>query len=144
MKEAYGGIMNIVFIAVFLLIAIGVLGFVVSYTQAFKMKNIVISTIESYEGAGCVESSFSETSDCVMAIKESAKKISYSPTNLNCPTGYTAVADLYCMKSEKKDRRITTRVITQVGIQAPIISNILGMRIFQVAGDTREYYYQGS
>ena len=53
MKEAFSGIYSIAFIVVFLVIVIGILGLVVSYTKAFKMKNIIISTIEKYEGACC-------------------------------------------------------------------------------------------
>ena len=50
MKEAYGGIFNIVFIVIFLVIAIGVLGLTFSYTKAFKMKNAVVGAMEEYEG----------------------------------------------------------------------------------------------
>ena len=57
MKEAFGGIINIVFVSVFLLIIIGTLGLVVSYTKAFKAKNIIISTIEQYDGYGCMNRS---------------------------------------------------------------------------------------
>ena len=54
MKDAFGGIVNIVLVAIFLVIISGILGLVVNYTKAFRMKNVVISTIEQYEGAsGC-------------------------------------------------------------------------------------------
>ena len=55
MRDGFGGILNIVFIVIFLLIVEGVLGLVVNYTKAFKMKNNVISMIEQYEAAGCFE-----------------------------------------------------------------------------------------
>ena len=47
--------MNIVLIAFFLIIVEGILGLAVNYSKAFKMKNLVISTFEKYEAAGCVE-----------------------------------------------------------------------------------------
>ena len=53
MRDAYGGIMNIVLLVTFFLIVEGVLGLIVGYTKAFKMKNIVISTVEEYEASGC-------------------------------------------------------------------------------------------
>ena len=52
MRDAYGGIMNIVLLVTFFLIVEGVLGLIVGYTKAFKMKNIVISTVEEYEASG--------------------------------------------------------------------------------------------
>ena len=51
MKEAFGGIYTIIFIVIFLVIVIGVLGFVVSYTKAFRMKSDIIYTIERYHHA---------------------------------------------------------------------------------------------
>ena len=53
MKEAYGGIFNLVFLVVFLVIVISLLGLTVSYTKAFKMKDRIIAVIEEYEGSGC-------------------------------------------------------------------------------------------
>ena len=56
MRDAFGGIVNIVLVAIFLVIVSGILGLVVNYTKAFRMKNTVISAIEQYEGAdGCFE-----------------------------------------------------------------------------------------
>ena len=48
MKDAFGGIVNIVLVAIFLVIISGILGLVVNYTKAFRMKNAVISAIEQY------------------------------------------------------------------------------------------------
>ena len=49
MKDAFGGILNLVFIVVFLLLVIGVLGLVVSYTKAFKMKNEIKPVIKEVD-----------------------------------------------------------------------------------------------
>ena len=117
MRDGFGGILNIVFIVIFLLIVEGVLGLVVNYTKAFKMKNNVISMIEQYEAAGC---------------------------SLNCPSGYDSVYDLFCYRGEivKNTGNYTSskptiyNVVTQVDLTLPLISNILGFSIFQVSGDT--------
>ena len=139
MKDAFGGILNIAFIAIFLVLVSGILGLIVNYTKAFKMKNIVISTIEQYEGAsGCFDGS---DSGCRNRMMSEAKNIGYRPTNLQCPysKGYTKTNDLFCYKKIESDsgRNYVYSIITQVDINIPIINNIMGMSIFQVHGDTR-------
>ena len=76
MKDAFGGLLNIVIIAIFLVIVEGVLGLVVNYSKAFRMKNAAISTIERYEGLGCFTSS---GSDCRDKIVSQARSIGYAP-----------------------------------------------------------------
>jgi len=137
-KDAFGGIFNIVFVSIFLLIVSGILGFIVSYSKAFKMKNNVISVIEQYEGTKCSD----ESSACVKRIVDGANSIGYSPVSLNCPKNFKNVKNLYCI-GDNPDQSIkgnirSYRVITQVNIDVPIISTILGFRFFQVTGDTRE------
>ena len=56
MKDAFGGILNLVLIVVFLLLIEGILGLVVNYSKAFRMKNTVISAIERFRGYGCFSS----------------------------------------------------------------------------------------
>lgn len=90
MKEAYGGILNIVFVVIFLVIIEGILALVVSYTKAFKMKNSVISVIEEYEGSGCAPeaslfASYNTDSSCRRKIAEKANQINYAPPALHCP-----------------------------------------------------------
>lgn len=138
MKDAFGGIFNLLFVAIFLVIISSVLGFIVNYSKAFKMKNIVISTVEEYEGTRCNNSS----SACVERIVDEASAIGYSPVSLNCPKDFTNVRNLYCIgnnpdQSTKPGVR-SYRVITQVNMNLPLISTILGFRFFQVSGDTRE------
>ena len=137
MKDAFGGVLNIVIIAVFLIIVEGILGLVVNYSKAFRMKNAVISAIERYEGLGCFISS---ESDCRNLIKEKAKSIGYAPPGtLNCPDKYEKVDDLYCCRSttSTSGSNYVYSVVTQVDINIPIINNIMGMSFFQVHGDTR-------
>ena len=49
MRDAIGGVVNVAFIAVFLVIVSGYLAFSVSYNKAFKVKNKIISILEQYE-----------------------------------------------------------------------------------------------
>ncbi len=143
MKEAYGGIFNVLYISIFLVIVIGVLGLVVSYTKAFKMKNAIIATIEEYEGSGCypeVTHGINDTS-CRREIERKAKQLAYSPPNLNCSSDlYQSEYYCYSIDEYKKDDGwyATVTVVTQVDISFPIVEKIMGFRIFQVAGDTEE------
>ena len=139
MQDAFGGILNIVLIVVFLLIVEGILGFTVNYTKAFKMKNIVISAIEEYEDASCIDGSHG-TSACRDKIKRGAQSIGYSPSLLNCPNGsdWKKVDDLFCVKrTGSHSGYYIYRIVTQVDINIPIINHIMGLSFFQVTGDTR-------
>lgn len=141
MKDAFGGIINIVFISIFLVIVIGVLGLVVSYTKAFRMKNAIISVIEEYEGSGCYPEISGGTKDsaCRKKIKEKAKNLKYNPVALKCSgTNVYKVEGVYCYSMEKKSGDTAVfRVMTQVDIGFPIIEDIMGFRFFQVTGDTK-------
>lgn len=143
MREAYSGIVNIFFIAVFLVIVSGILAFIVTYTKAFKMKNIVISTVEQYEGSGCT----SDSSSCFARIKERAKNIRFSPSdNLKCPSSitnnysYTNVGGLYCIGVPvAKNVDGTSKhynIIVKINFYFPIFSQFLGFNVFQVSGNT--------
>ena len=140
MKDAFGGIINMVFIALFLLIMIGILGLVVSYTKAFKMKNLIITHIENFEASGC----FTEDTACMNKIKESAEGIGYG-SRITCPEDFEKIDGLFCYKemiSDKTDNHVSNkptsyRIITQVDLDLPIISSIFSINFFQVIGDTR-------
>ena len=140
MKEAYGGIFNLVFLIVFLVIVMGVLGLTVSYTKAFKMKDRIISVIEEYEGSGCE----SNDSACMRRIEDEAKALAYSPLSLNCH-GMNIGKNLFCYSVDKFDsnKRAIYTVVTQVDISFPIIDKIMGFRFFQVSGDTKTIELQG-
>lgn len=144
MKDAFGGIVNIIFIALFLVIVEGVLGLVYNYAKAYKMKNSIISIVEQYEGK-CFNK---ESSDCRSAISNAARGIGYAPThNLSCPTGFNQVENLFCvseaMVANTENREYhssnprTYRIITQVDMTMPIIDKVFGFSFFQVVGDTR-------
>ena len=137
MKDAFGGILNIVLITVFLVIVSGLLAMTVNYTKAFRMKNAVISAIEQYEGYGC----FDEHGDsaCIDKIKEYAEGIGYHPTNLVCNNGFKEVASYFCYNapSNTKNGKKYYSVVTQVDVDMPIVNRIMGFSFFQVHGDTR-------
>ena len=136
MKDAYGGILNIVLIGVFLLIVEGILGLVVSYSKAFRMKNAVISAYERYEGSGECK----ENTDCFNRILQQAKRIGYSKKmDLNCSDGYTNVGGYFCYirNDSSSGKNYIYTVETQVDINFPIINKIMGLSIFKVRGDTR-------
>ena len=136
MKEAFGGIMNIVFLAIFLLVIIGFLGLVVSYTKAFKMKNIVLSTIEEYEGYGCdVADTHNEDSACAKKIQDEAQKLAFSPIGISCSGNYKEAMGLYCYCIDT-DKHVY-KIDTTVDVHFPVISNILGMSVFRISGDSR-------
>ena len=139
MKDAFGGILNIVFVAIFLVIVSGILGMIVNYNKAFQMKNIVITAIEQYEGSrGCFSESGISDSACRQRIIEGAESIGYSPVDLNCH-GYKSSDNLFCYEKRDSDSHnhdIFT-IVTQVDIDIPIINKIMGLEIFQVHGDTK-------
>lgn len=151
MKDAFGGILNIILVALFLIIVEGILGFIVNYTKAFRMKNYVISAIEQYEAIGCINNDKADTA-CKDKIKDDAKRIGYSPSSLNCPNKsgaqYENIDNLFCVSAGEistnknedwyaSSKPTTYRVITQVDVNFPIINKIMGLSFFQVSGDTR-------
>lgn len=140
MKDAFGGILNLVLIVIFLVVVEGILGLAVNYSKAFRMKNIVISAIERYEGFGCFSDKTSGQSDCRVRIQNGAKSIGYFPNNnLNCSTGYTKSDNYFCYKKSDSSsgNHYVYTIVTQVDINIPIINKILSMDFFQVHGDTR-------
>lgn len=140
MKDAFGGILNLFLISLFLIIVSGILALTVNYTKAFRMKNAVISAIEQYEGRGCFNS-LNNTS-CKEKVREEAARIGYHTTNISCPTvngvKYTEMDGIYCYtEPAKSNGKKYYSVVTQVNIDIPIINRIMGLSFFQVHGDTR-------
>ena len=142
MKDAFGGIVNIMFIAVFLLAISGILALIVNYNKAFQMKNIAISAIEEYEGSrGCFSTTSNGDTLCRQKIEAEAKEIGYHPTFMNCneDDGYSLSDNYFCWKRERTEsgNHWVYRIITQVDIDFPIVNRLTGLSIFQVHGDTR-------
>ena len=141
MQEAFGGLLNIFLIMIFIVIVEGILAFTVCYTKAFRMKNFVIATIEQYEGSGCFKED-GETSACKERIQQRAAAIHYKPTNIQCHNDAVAIEGLFCYSDATRDDSYSAegkyyRIVTQVDINLPIVNNIMGLEFFQVSGDTR-------
>ena len=113
MKDAFGGVFNVIFIVLFLVIMIGILGLVVSYTKAFKMKNIIITHIENYEASGC----FTQDSACLNKIKASAEGIGYG-SRIKCPDDFTKIDGLFCYKEIISTN--TSHILTYINLYLPI------------------------
>ena len=143
MKDAYGGILNLAFLVVFLFLVSGILGFIVTYTKAFRMKNAIIATIEEYEGAGCgKETVFNDDSECVKKIEEDAEKLHYSQKSMVCDDGFESYNGMFCYSVRKVndlDYSIV-RVVTQVDIIFPIVNKAMNVQFFKVSGDTEPFY----
>lgn len=137
MRDAFGGIVNLVIIVVFLVIVSGYLAFNVNYTKAFRVKNKIITTLEQYEG-NCASGS-----SCDEKITEYMASIGYSADNFNI-TGYTC-QNGYCIKkygapssgtNVVDNKRVYFKVVTQINLSIPIVSRILPS-LFQVSGNTK-------
>lgn len=140
MKDAFGGLVNLFFLSIFLIIIVGVLGFVFSYAKAFQMKNEVITLLEKYETANCLG-----IENCEKRLIASAEKLAYNNNYNNCPNTdkgrYDSAGGYYCYIIKENDPNyMTISVKTKVDIDLPVINRILGFSIFTVNGDTRRIY----
>lgn len=157
MRDAFGGLINIAIIIIFLVIVSGYMAYNVSYAKAFRVKNKVISTIEEFEG----RCDFSKSNDkCVKIIKTYMAQIGYNPlgkddasnshfdtpsncneNTVNCQTGYCTMKCEYDAGGSGSNavgnKYYYYRVVTYVTLDIPIINKIMsGMTVFQVTGDT--------
>lgn len=144
MRDAFGGVANLVIIVVFLVLVSGYLAFNVNYTKAFRVKNKIISLYEQYEGKQCY---LNDTSECNQKIREYMNSLGYNSPYLdlegyNCYYGYCAKE----YQTEKVSDSVTDdtkekayyNIVTQINIDIPIINKILpGLKIFQISGDTK-------
>lgn len=141
MKDAFGGILNLVFITLFLVIVSGILAMTVNYTKAFRMKDKIITVYDDYNGE-C-------NSACESEISEYAKKIGYSAGVgtggvMNCVDG-TPKLNLYCEdkinKIDKHDGSSSWyyHISTKINMEIPAFKNILNFRIFYIFGTTETY-----
>ena len=162
MRDAFGGLLNIVIIVVFMTLVSGYLAFNVSYAKAFKVKNKIISTIENYNGScdflnvdnQCYKDisayehaigyqaniNISEDSICT-----GAPTAGFSSCNCNEALGFCWLESKKEVKDGMDGKTITTikyksfRIVTQVYIDLPIINRLLpNLSIFQVTGDTKD------
>lgn len=139
MRDAFGGILNITIVAVFLILVSSILAMTVNYTKAFRMKNYVISTIEQYEGSGCGCVEGGTQGACVDKIKRHAENLGYGAKTISCDGGKNSIDGLFCCQKapNSEPKRPIYSVSTQVDVDLPLLDKILGGRILQVHGDTR-------
>ena len=142
MRDAFGGIVNITMIVVFLVIVSGYLAFNVTYTKAFRMKNKIITTLEQYEG--CDGNNLAK---CDTELSNYAKSIGYNTEKPNIE-GSSLSSDVhcsdrgYCWVREKSGSGDNTKyyfkVVTQIYIEIPIINKIMtNMQVFRLTGNTK-------
>lgn len=142
MRDAFGGVTNLVIIVVFLVLVSGYLAFNVNYTKAFRVKNKIISVFEQYEG-DCDRNEVVENT-CNGEILAYMNGIGYSAPYFDLTKqGYTCRYG-YCFKEVPINNATDTKqksyfkIVTQISIDIPIINRILpGLRVFQVSGDTK-------
>lgn len=145
MRDAFGGVANLVIIVVFLVLVSGYLAFNVNYTKAFRVKNKIISVIEQYEGACEVVA----TNACHNEIQAYMNSLGYSAPNFSLDGYDCGNGAGYCIKrvdiasvssgsTADTKQRAYFKVVTQINIDIPIINKILpGLKIFQISGDTK-------
>ena len=158
MRDALGGTVTLVIIVVFIVIALGYMAFNVNYTKAFRMKDKIVSLYDDYDGY-C-------NGECQDAIREYARTLGYATDHsLNCPSGFQAINDLYCVCPmdylDQDDSRATSsisslkpdgttdikpkkyyKVVTKINLQIPIISNVFDFKFFYIYGNTKSFEVQ--
>lgn len=146
MRDAFGGLMNMVIIVVFLVLVSGYLAFNVNYTKAFRVKNKIITTIEQYEGA-CDPGN--ESNKCNQVIKDYMQSVGYNASSLNLTDKGYVCNNSYCIKRMEAEtdtgnvdlkKKVYYEVTTAVVIDIPIINKIMPqLQIFQVSGTTKAF-----
>ncbi len=140
MRDAFGGLVNLVIIVVFMVIVSGYLAFNVSYTKAFKVKNKIISTFEQYEGNP-------DNAECMNVIVSYMKSVGYDtsntptmPSSAECDMSHSKCTNgfCYCRINEGSSDAFHYKIVTQITLDIPIINKVMaGMNTFQVTGDTK-------
>ena len=139
MRDAIGGVVNITFIAIFMVVVSGYLAFSVSYNKAFKVKNKIISLLEQNEGYKLGVND---------KIEDYMKNIGYN-TDIdtsrvrNIDESWTC-GQGYCIKyfpdNDSADAGLPKgyySVVTFVWIDVPIFNKFLPyLSFFQTRGDT--------
>lgn len=150
MSNALGGIVNIWFIAVFIVIVSGYLAFSVQYNKAFRMKNEIIEAIEQCDGYDDTDNSKACAGEIISSYM---KQIGYSvPQNWNwseCPSvgsNGCSRGDGFWVKKHEVSTSSTKEigdqyyytVATAVNTDIPVFRNLVpNMNIFQVTGNTK-------
>lgn len=150
MRDAFGGIVNLAIIVVFLVIVSGYLAFNVTYTKAFRVKNKIIDEIERYHQCNPMNIN---NDACAKHVDEYSRQIGYSAktpdinvagtekycTANDSPRGYCVIKHSGEQTLDQK-RNCYYEVVTVTSIDIPIINNIMpNLRLFQIRGDTESF-----
>lgn len=142
MRDAFGGLVNLAIIVVFMVIVSGYLAFNVNYTKAFKAKNKIIDYYEQYTG-NC-----NEGSECYNEISSYLSEIGYKKDIRFSNTEGYECKNGYCVQkhsSSKQNGRETIQteyyeVKTYIIIDIPIINKIMPQfDYFTISGATETY-----
>ena len=150
MRDAFGGIVNIVIIVVFLVIVSGYMAYTVNYTKAFRVKNKIITTFEQYD-KGCENDN--TNSECNRVIRDYMAKVGYSQQTPSGAASETLNGTLsngwkcpdkmgYCFavfpgaSTTDGAEKHYYKIKTWVNMDIPLINKIMPT-LFQVQGDSK-------
>lgn len=141
MRDAFGGIVNLTFLVVFMVIVNGYLAFAANYNKAYKYKNKIINIIEQNEGYD--DNAKTKIHKYRVAIGYSLDTDIKVDGITGCSEDACCVPDEgFCYKENTQttgelDKKYYT-VTTAVNIDIPILNKFLpNMNVFQVSGDTK-------
>ena len=142
MQDAFGGILNLVLIVLFLVIVEGILGLTVCYTKAFRMKNYIISTIEEFEGYGCFDNTVDTA--CRIKITEKAQKMGYAPadcvivedSSVGIIAGVRAAIPVIAMTADAFRENFEESL--RAGMNAHIVKPLTPEKLFRTIADVME------
>ena len=145
MRDAIGGVVNLVIIVVFLIIVSGYLAFNVNYTKAFRVKNKIITTYEQYSG-NCASGT-----PCDNIIVQYMQRLGYNVdvdlrgleksakqgNKMSCSHGYCAEEVIV---NNNEIPKVYYRITTKIVVDIPIIKNIMTQNnTFNITGNTKTF-----
>lgn len=138
MKDAVGGSISLMFIAVFILLIAGYLALSLNYNKAFRAKNKIIKILEQNE---------TWDADVQSKISDGLNELRYpSYNNLDINGDGWSCQRGYCVKWIKDDKNQEKnsgyfKVVTATKIDIPGIDRLMrSLDFFQVSGDTIKLY----
>lgn len=139
MRQALGNtfVLNVVIVIVIIMMAL-IIGSL-SYTKAFKVKNLIISTIEEHEKFDDVARSSIESSLAEMGYRINRNGV--QRCKVDATSDETALTNSssyrYCVVQRKTAKGVYYRVTSYMYFDFPIIGEKLE---FPVYGETRMFY----
>lgn len=141
MRQALGNafIMNIV-IAIVIVIILMVISSL-SYSKAFKVKNMIISTIEENDGFNNKAESQIDANLAKMGYRINKNGIQNCPAENRCTPMNTSASYRYCVYECKTSKGNYYRATSYMYFDIPIIGDKLE---FPVHGETKTFYGAGA